>query len=91
MSKYFYNSVELLIFLQYHPYNNDNIVIPVKMRTEYVAPDPECKSNSNYTYISVDDVIKMNSYRYYYDFEKDNVIYSCYEPKFLKYPNGNIY
>jgi hypothetical protein len=52
------------------------------MKTEYIA---DCKSN----YTSVEDILKTYSYKHYYDFGDDNVIYSRYEPKYLKYANGN--
>ncbi len=78
MTKYLHNAFDIIAFLQFHPDNNYLIFIPSKIKNDFVAT--ETYSNEK---LSIENVLKLNNYKYYCDIIEKDILYSGYMPKIL--------
>lgn len=81
MAKKINNVEDLLIFLQFNPNNNNDIIIMSSLVYEYI----ENKNYDEYNYITVEKILKLNNYKYNYGYCENGVAYSCYIPLLLNY------
>ncbi len=85
MTKYLNSSIDVITFFQFHSDNNNNLImIPPKLRSEFAVEEMHSKKK-----LLVEDIIMMNNYKYYCEvIEKDefkkDIAYSCFIPKFYK-------
>ncbi len=78
MTKYLHNAFDIMTFLQFHPDNNYIIFIPSKIKNDYVVT--ETYSNEK---LSIENIIKLNNYKYYCDIIEKDILYSGFMPKIL--------
>ena len=77
-----FNTVEdILYFLQFHPDDKNDLIIPKIILNEYIDKENENYPRSTHRYISLEDVIRSNNYKYMYDYEKDNKHFIWYQKK----------
>lgn len=81
MAKILNTCEDILLFLQFNPNNNDDIIIPSSLLQKHI----ENKHYDEITYISIEKILKLNNYKYNYGYCENGIAYSCFIPLLLNY------
>lgn len=82
-NRQFKTSVDVLSFIRYHHNDDNNIIIPQNIRMEYIDSENVNYSRSEHGYISLNDVLYLNNYKYAYDYIDDGQQFVCYKKKYM--------